>query len=132
MLETLSDTVATPAGTFTNCARSSSRIWASKNWTGDVVATRKLWIAPGVGLVRMAYQTSGDPVDTSELVAYHIETPSADYVPLAVGDWWKWRWVEAEEEFGFRTEFCREIVEKRDSVFIALQYWFCYLERDGR
>ena len=125
VLETLTETVTTPAGTFGNCARSSSRIFATKDWTGDVVATRKLWLAPGVGIVRIAYQTVGQPEDTSELTEFHIEEPSTDRVPLAVGNWWKWRWIEGEEEFGFRTEFYKGIVAEQETTYVAVQYFFC-------
>jgi hypothetical protein len=89
-------------------------------------------MAPGVGIVRIAYQAAGGPADTSELVACHIESPCDDYVPLTVGNWWKWRWIEGEDEFGFRTESYREIVARRDKVFVAMQYWFCYLRRNRR
>lgn len=124
VLESLSETVTTPAGTFTNCAHSSSRIFATKDWTADVVATRELWLAPGVGPVRIAYQTVGEAMDASELVSYHIDTPSADFVPLAIGNWWKWRWIEGEEEFGFRTEECKEIVAQEANRWACATYAF--------
>lgn len=122
VLETLSETVTTPAGTFENCAYSSSRIFASDKWEGEAVAHRKLSFAPGVGIVRVAYQTVGQPEDTSELVGFHIETPTSDYIPLAVGNWWKWRWIEGEEQLGFRTEIYREIVGVREDRWGLLQY----------
>ncbi|MDH7601089.1 MAG: sigma-70 family RNA polymerase sigma factor [Armatimonadota bacterium] len=126
ILETLSDTVSTPAGTFTNCARAVCRVFSEPGWTGDVIATRKLWFAPGVGIVRIAYQAAGETEDNSELVDFHLEVPSEDYLPLAVGNWWKWRWKEGEEILQLRTEIYREIVaqEGEKPLFAGIEYSF--------
>lgn len=124
ILESLSDTVTTPAGILKNCARSSNRIFASSDWSGDVIATRTLWIAPGVGLIKLAYQIAGKPIDTTELFDYHIESPSSDWIPLAVGNWWKYRWIEGEEQYNLRTEFYKGIVAQSDAQFAAVHYTY--------
>lgn len=125
VFETLSDTVATPAGTFQNCARSVSRVFESDRWEGEVVAQRQLWISPSVGVVKATHQAADGPRDTSELIAYHIEEQSDAYIPLAVGNWWKYRWVEGEGELGFRTELYMEIVARDGYRFPTIQYSFC-------
>lgn len=122
VMETLTETVTTPAGTFENCARASSRIFESNKWDGDPAAFRKLWFAPGVGIVRLSYQTAGHPADTSELVEFHVKTHSSDYLPLMVGNKWNWRWVEGEDELSFRTEAHREIVRERDDGWAMVQW----------
>jgi len=124
VLESLSDKVTTPAGAFENCARSSSKLFASKTWEGDVVGTRRLWIAPGIGIVRIEFESTGGPTDTSELAAYAV-SPSDDYIPLAVGNWWKWRWIKGEEEFGFSTESYRGIIAEENGTYVVVQYSFC-------
>jgi len=122
IFETESDTVETPAGAFTNCARISNRIFAKSNWDGDIVATRSLWFAPGVGIVRVAYQMKGQTKDNSELIEFHIEEPTTEYLPLAVGNRWRRRWIEGEDEMGLRTEVYQEIVGKDNSKFVGIEY----------
>jgi len=80
--------------------------------------------------VRISYQAAGEIADTSELTGFHLETPSSDHVPLAIGNWWKWRWIEGEE-LGFRTEFYREIVAQDGQQFTALLYWFAVQGQGG-
>lgn len=60
--------------------------------------------------------------DTSELIAYHTEAPSDDCLSHETGNWWKWRWVEGEVEFGFRTEMYKEIVAEEDDKRFAIRY----------
>lgn len=125
VLESLTETVTTPAGTFRNCAFTSSRVFASDQCDGEPVASRKLWLAPGVGIVRVTYQDVGEDANTLEMASYSVQR-SDDLVPLAVGNWWKWRWIEGEEQHGLRTEYYKGIVEETSNTrFLAAQYWFC-------
>ncbi len=128
VMDTLSETVTTPAGTFEDCARSSSRIFASNTWEGEAVACRELWFAPGTGIVRMTYQAAGEPADTSDLTDFHIETPSADYIPLSVGNWWRWRWIDGEEQYRFRAQSYREVVIESGDQWATMHYVFAVNE----
>jgi hypothetical protein len=47
-----------------------------------------------------------------------------DYLPLAVSNWWKWRWIEGDEQLGFRTELYREIVAAHENRWAVMQYVF--------
>lgn len=124
VVDTKSESVTTPAGIFTNCAVISNKVFSTGDWTGEVTATRRLWFAPGVGMVRLTLQATGKPEDHLELVEYHIEKHSDSYMPIAVGNWWKSKWVEGEKEFGFRTETYREIVARSERAFVAIEYEF--------
>lgn len=122
VLTSLTETVTTPSGIFSNCAHSSSRIFSLPDWTGDVTATRDLWIAPGVGVVRQVYHVSGEPADTTELAGFHVEARADDIIPLATGNWWRYRWVEGDEQHGLRTEYYKAIMAQSDDQFAAAQY----------
>ncbi len=121
VLESLSETITTPAGVFADCARIATRVFPTDRWEGEPVAYRKLWLAPDVGIVRASYHAVGERADTSDLVSFHVD-PGGGLLPLRVGNWWKWRWIEGEEQFGLRTEICKSIMEATPSgKFLALQ-----------
>ncbi len=121
ILESLSDSVTTTAGEFHNCARVSTCI----SREGEELAKRTIWLVPGIGVVKIAVDAVGWGLNTCELVAYHIAQPSDAHVPLAVGNWWRHRWVEGEEQRGFRTEQYTEIVGEEDSRFLTIEYFYC-------
>ncbi len=51
-----------------------------------------LWFAPGVRLVKMVYAPDNGKVTEAELLRFEITEPSSDYMPLALGNKWTFRW----------------------------------------
>lgn len=72
------ETVEVPAGQFPNC------LHICKNENEEIVAD--IWYARGVGIVRI--QACGR---TQVLESYHIAEESEEYLPIAVGN--RWRYV---------------------------------------
>jgi hypothetical protein len=88
----------------------SACVWLNQQLNKLNCGTREIWYAPGVGIVRYrAEQESGRKV-IIELDKYHIQDPAEEAVdaggspqkdcfPLAVGNWWEYRFVDIEREY---------------------------------
>lgn len=67
--------------------------------------TRRIWFAPGVGLVQLHVLISDGKEATIQLQDYHIEEPSKDYLPLAIGNTWTYGWAGVPEEYVAREKY---------------------------
>ena len=57
-----------------------------------VNGTRYLWFAKGVGLVKMRYEHSNGVITEAELLKYELPVEEQEYLPLQVGNMWKYKW----------------------------------------
>ena len=106
------------AGRFEGCRLVEVIVAASEEW--DTVeekrayyrryfaGTVRLWFAPGVGCIRLQYQHRNGLTTEIELVEYALTEPSGEYLPLALGNRWRYRWIDP----GSGTRF-------EDTVFVA-------------
>lgn len=94
-VESMTDTVSGPSGTFQNCARHVTVFSYPGGYTpGQPRWVRnEQWFAGGVGLVKYAItQDVATWNQTGELVAYDVSGASnSDYFPLAMGYSWSFK-----------------------------------------
>jgi len=90
------ETVAGPAGTFTEALKLRTVITGtqSKSEEGNAFnnGTRYLWLAQGVGLVRLRYEHASGMVTEGVLLSYKVSTEAESYFPVAVGNRWTYAW----------------------------------------
>ena len=100
------ESVAVDAGAFDGCALIETVISTSgedrhlgeelergrKYYAGK----KKVWFAPGVGMVRLLYQHENGRETDIQLVSYDIPDGEIDYLPLAIGNRWRYRWTDPE------------------------------------
>jgi len=101
-----SESVDTPAGSFQDCMLLETVTVENKlpdNMSEElkrrirdhVCGWQRSWFAPGVGLVRFVSETRAGGETVVNLAEYEIVEPSADYLPLAVGNSWAYGWADA-------------------------------------
>ena len=90
------ETVAGTAGTFPECLKHKTVFTDAE---GDsfkgrafVNGTRYLWFAQGVGLVKMRYEHASGITTEAELLEYDIPGKGQEYLPLSVGNMWRYKW----------------------------------------
>ena len=110
--------VTVPAGAFEHCRLTEAVVAVSgatdlmkpvrmqRDWHAGTV---RHWFAPGVGCVRTRYEHRNGLVTDIELVSYELSEPSEEYLPMALGNCWVYRWTDPAD--GTRLE---------DTVFVAL------------
>ena len=98
--------MAALAGTFTHCLLIETQVSTSEEdhqvgpelerirayYAGD----KKIWYAPGIGLVRLLYQHRNGHETDIQLVDYQIKEARGDYLPLALDNRWCYRWIDSE------------------------------------
>lgn len=101
--------VEVPAGTFPNCllvetVTAEDRLPENmpeeerQRVVSELSGTRKMWFAPGVGLVKLLVQTRRAEI-AIELTDYSLEKASSDYWPLAVGNSWSYGLANAPQDY---------------------------------
>lgn len=110
------DRVTTPAGTFENCllleqvttesglpddAPERTRDLNRKVFCGSRLA----WFAPGVGLAQLRVHTADGNEALIQLQEFHVEQPTDEYLPLALGNTWSYGWAGIPEEFAARETY---------------------------
>ena len=98
--------VEVPAGEFEGCALIETTISASgeekelvpeiERIRGYYAGVKRAWFAPGVGLVRLLYQHKNGRVTDIQLVEHQVKEPGEDYLPMALGNRWRYRWKDEE------------------------------------
>ena len=130
-VESVSDTVVAPAGTFRNCVRTVSQTTGpdpdDEFNTSWLLGRRTLWLAPGVGIVKSVYEPMLGAMETCELVDFHIGGQDPGHVPLEVGNRWRYRWVEGEKQHGCKTDDYVEIhsQDEQDAGYVCICYTLC-------
>jgi hypothetical protein len=105
-LKSISEAVAAPAGTFDSCAVIETRITTSAEDLGGgpeverehayYAGVKRVWYAPGVGLVRLRYQHRNGRETDIQLIDYELAEASPAYLPLAPGNRWRYRWTDPD------------------------------------
>jgi len=62
---------------------------------GYYAGAKQVWYARGVGLVKLVYQHRNGFTTEVELLGHDIVEPSQDWLPLAIGNRWRYGWTEA-------------------------------------
>jgi hypothetical protein len=90
------ETLATPAGTFSAALKHTTVIAGAKTDSeaadAFVNGTRYLWLAKGIGIVRMRYEHVNGKVTEAVLLSYKVAGDSEDYLPLDIGNRWTYAW----------------------------------------
>jgi hypothetical protein len=112
------EAVTVAAGTFEGCRLVEVVVAASDEWDtveekrayyrGYFAGTARLWFAPGGGCVRLQYRHRNGLTTAIELVEYSLMEPCREFLPLALGNRWRYRWTDP----GSGTRF-------EDTVFVA-------------
>jgi hypothetical protein len=91
-VKSVSQTITTPAGTFSNCAYVEENLSYPNGYTpGQPQPPVKYerWFCPGIGPVKVTI-TDSSP-HTGELISYSNITSSSDYFPLGLNFGWTFR-----------------------------------------
>jgi len=122
VLETEDEAVDVAAGRLTGCARIGVSIATSdeerrvyeepiEEELGYYAGTKQVWYAPDVGLVKLVYQHRNGLTTEVELVEYEIAAGAGGWLPMAVGNRWRYTWTEAGG--GARFEDCWRVAAHR-------------------
>ncbi len=87
--------VAVPGGTFSEAVKYKTVLTGAKGDTqaaAFVNGTRFLWLARGVGIVRMRYEHSDGKVTEAVLLSHNLADKSDRWLPLQVGNRWTYAW----------------------------------------
>ena len=74
--------------------------------------SKRVWSAPGVGVVRLEYSHANGFTTLAELVDYSVKTQAEAYLPTALGNRWRYRWQD--QESGVRFEDVFRLAAHRD------------------
>ena len=88
IIESDSETVTTPSGTYTNCLKMRKEISRGQE-DKEYSLTELAWFAPGVGLVRVKNSLFG--IDAS-LIEFSGERIPNSYLPIGLGMKWVYQW----------------------------------------
>lgn len=95
-LESRSQVVTVPAGTFKNCLKLTTKIRHAAGGppTDFMSGTRYMWFAPGLGLIKFEYHHGNEKLTHILLKEYVIGegVGKRDYFPLNKGMEWKYDW----------------------------------------
>ena len=90
------EAVEVSAGTFPDCLKHKTVITEAKAGSplrsSLVNGTRYLWLAKGVGIVKMRYEHASGTITEAELLAHKAPTDTTEYFPLQVGNAWTYKW----------------------------------------
>lgn len=129
-VESNTETVAVPAGTFSGCLKMRLEIAESpddpepKELNRTNCGIKQVWFAPGVGLVRFDFdRADGVPVRV-ELARYHVAAGGNDYLPLAVGN--RWEYQPAGVDAAYVSKNVHEVRAQAGDVFYVGHYDYAY------
>jgi len=100
-IESRTDEVQTPAGTFGGCVRVRSEIRTTFGagsapvdplWQKYHDGVRLDWYAPGVGLVKVDFQHAGGDRTVVELAEFKVVRGGESLFPNRVGNAWQYEW----------------------------------------
>ena len=90
------ESVKISAGTFSDCLKHKTVFTdaeaGSEQRNSLVNGTRYLWFAEGIGVVKMRYEHANGVVTEAELLEYEVPTEAQEYLPLQVGNMWRYKW----------------------------------------
>ena len=99
--------VEVPAGRFCGCAQIETVISTSaegrpldeehlEQARGYYAGVKETWFAPGIGVVKLRYAHQNGHETSVELVEYQIAEEGESYLPLALGNRWRYCWTDRE------------------------------------
>jgi len=111
-LKSTQEEIEVAAGHFGTCALVESVICTSEEdrpveyeelevARGYFAGTKQVWFARGAGMVRLEYRHSNGFTTVAELVDYSVEDQADAYLPLALGNRWRYRWQDQESGVRF-------------------------------
>ena len=98
---------------------------------GFLEGERRLWFAPGVGLIKSEHQHANGKKTAIELTDYHIAEPSNSFLPHSIGNRWNYDWRNEKGELTFR-EQDRVVLEKDGKFFLACSGYTTNFEEYGK
>ena len=119
-IECDNETVTVPAGKFECCMKLSTVVSSSRQEQEKTRYRQTLWLAPGVGIVKLANEnpdSEGLTLDI-ELHNWSIPQPTEDYLPLTLGSVWRYEWFD--KLFNARTaEVYRLMWQGDDGLYLS-------------
>ncbi|HRR96226.1 MAG TPA: hypothetical protein P5150_05795, partial [Candidatus Ratteibacteria bacterium] len=92
-IESVSETVTTPAGTFTNCVKVSTT-YPPNEW--DPNEYKEIdYYKQDVGWVKYVFMINSEVIEAGELVSY--SGSGTGYWPLEEGNQWDYEWISIED-----------------------------------
>jgi len=85
---------------------------------GFLEGERRLWFAPGIGLIKSEHQHANGKRTTIELTDYHIAESSDSYFPHSIGNRWNYEWRNEKGELTFKEQE-HVVLEKDGKFYIA-------------
>ena len=121
--------VKVPAGSFEGCLVVESTIATSREKQeygqkererarGYFGGRRRVWFAPGVGLVRLRYAHANGLVTDVRLAEYSVKRSGKQWFPYAPGNTWRYEWSDPATGIRFE-EVVRAVEKKGDRVMLA-------------
>jgi len=116
-IEANDDTIVVPAGKFEHCLRVKTVISEpdsadfSENFKTylrrRLCGVRRMWFAPGVGLIKYRHSHEAGGSRTVQMVEFHVgNETSGDYLSLSIGNRWKYEryidWCNTREIEAYR------------------------------
>jgi hypothetical protein len=77
-----------------------------------------MWLAPGVGLLRLECHHSDDTIISVELTSYSVSEKSKGYLPLDIGNSWTYEWTDAYQS-GKLNETYTVISDNPDTAMVC-------------
>jgi len=120
------ETINTPAGEFPDCVKVKTLITGKKVSSDGketpeidvfVRGRRFMWFAPGVGLVKLIYEHEEGSATEVSLISYLIKEASDSYLPLALGNIWRYEWTDTYSDY-MNWEVWRVAEKKKDTYRI--------------
>jgi RNA polymerase sigma factor (sigma-70 family) len=122
-----------PAGKFNNCLLAEIVVHNNEK-TGEAsdlarqidyghfIGTRQAWYAPGVGLVQLHIQAADGTEALMRLREFHIDKPSTDYLPLAIGNSWTYEYASLPGQYNTKNKF--EVVANAGDKWYLEEYQY--------
>jgi RNA polymerase sigma-70 factor (ECF subfamily) len=101
-VESVGEGLNISAGIFPGCLKVKTVITGEGRKDGKktpeidtfVRGTRFMWFAPGVGLLKLEYHHQEGCVTEAELKGHSVKEGNNSYLPLAVGNIWRYHWTD--------------------------------------
>ena len=136
------ESITVPAGRFRNCLKIETTIRATdralqackrEGWTlRQLSGKRWMWFAPGVGLIRVLNMDLNDQLTDIVLVDGQQQDNTGAYLPLAVGNWWRYEWIESLYPRAILKETCRVVKRSEQGAMVSCGLHSRKLEEPAR
>jgi hypothetical protein len=90
-----------------------------------------MWFAPGAGIIKVEHHHVNGKRTIVQLMDYHIAISSDAYLPLAIGNRWRYEWRNENGELLFKTQQ-RAVLEHEGKFYLAYSGYTTNTKEYGR